>query len=548
MQSGRLAVGITTASGTTYRWGGDEPDAQDQPTSLSFSTAMPGGFKDCSMVLPRRIDLEYPDLNLLDDVRVYGPGNETVWEGRVHALPRSHGSDTSITVQCVGWSAHLKDDPSFRGIYVDRDLSAWETSAVQRQINLIGLSFGLQSHAVQGDDTTGAPSLATSVRGAWSSAAKGFSEAWYDAGPGMSIASLEYAWKKSTNVSEADANWIWQTVLSTDDLHTTVDTSGNLRAAGPGTGTLTAAGTRRFATAQTYYNVGPAGSDNVTYGLWWTYLAVFGNHGLTKRTTVAGQPSGFYASDVIEHIISEAAPELSWHPDNEETAFAIPHLAFKEPTTAEEAILRANAFNLWEWAVYNDRKFIYRAPDVDRLVWEARLDQGAHLDLEGDQSDDLVNGVIVHYDHPNEGRRTAGPPGSGFDVTDATLEDTSDANPVNAHGIAKKWGELTLSSPTTDAGAVQLGAIWLAEHAIPQRSGTVQLQGTVRHPTMGERPAWAVRAGDSVRIADHPSDAPRRIVETRYDHSSRQASLSVGAGAAKLDAILERLGVQVQFL
>jgi hypothetical protein len=102
---------------------------------------------------------------------------------------------------------------------------------------------------------------------------------------------------------------------------------------------------------------------------------------------------------------------------------------------------------------------------------------------------------------------------------------------------------MDISQVTTHAGAVQLGAIWLAEQAVPQRRGTVTVKGTIAHPTRGQRPTWAVRAGDYVRIADHPADVPRRIVSTDYRHDSREIRMDVGTSPNKLTAILERLNV-----
>jgi hypothetical protein len=51
-----------------------------------------------------------------------------------------------------------------------------------------------------------------------------------------------------------------------------------------------------------------------------------------------------------------------------------------------------------------------------------------------------------------------------------------------------------------------------------------------------------VRAGDYVSIADHPADVPRRIIEARYNHGSRQATLNLDNTPYLLDAILPRLG------
>ena len=121
----RLTLAITHADGRITRLGADEPNAGDIPQDLSFSTSIPGGFKDATWNLARRIDTDYPDLALFDSVKVYGAGNRTAWEGRQAQFPRSHGDSVAIQCGAVGWSAHLRDDPSFKEIYVDRDLTRW---------------------------------------------------------------------------------------------------------------------------------------------------------------------------------------------------------------------------------------------------------------------------------------------------------------------------------------------------------------------------------------------------------------------------------------
>ena len=424
----RLSVAVTGAGGNVTRWGGDEPDGRNVPVGLGFSTSMPGGFKDLTLTLPRRIDVDYADLALFDTVQVLGAGGETAWEGRVQQLPRSHDTDTTVTVGCVGWAAHLKDDPGFREIYVDRDFSHWEGPSVARRKTMASVNTGLQDFAVAADDATGQPALITRVTGAWSAAGLPDCEAIYDAGANVPIGSLYYAWTKGANVGAADGQWVWDALLSTDDTIASVDSTGTLRAAGPGTGTLTATATRRVAGLQLYYTAGPAGGDGVAYEILWTCLAVYGAHGLTKQgTDSATSARGFYASDMVRHAVRKGAPLLSAEFTSaggliEPTAFSVPHAEFRDPTTVEDVILKLNAYHLWEWGCWENRAFFFRAPDPARLTWEARLDEGVSLDLEGDAGEGVYNGVIVSYTMPDGSKHTVGPPGSTCESTDSALE------------------------------------------------------------------------------------------------------------------------------
>ncbi len=98
----RLSLSITSPDGQVTRWGGDEINSEYVPTDLTFSTSVPGGFRDLSCSLLRGLNPGF-DEGLFRDVRAYGPGNRTAWEGRMAQLPRTN---TAVRPGAVGWSAH----------------------------------------------------------------------------------------------------------------------------------------------------------------------------------------------------------------------------------------------------------------------------------------------------------------------------------------------------------------------------------------------------------------------------------------------------------
>jgi hypothetical protein len=537
------AVSITTSDGRVLRYGPDEPKADGIPTGLTYSSTMPGGHDQATFSLSTKISDELP-FSLLDDVRIYGPGNRTLWEGYVAQLPRQSGDDFLVNVQCVGHSARLKWDTGFREIYVDRDLSNWSNPSITRRLVITTGGYTHADFQIATDPVGGVPAIQAPINGVWSATSKPLCDPVYDS-KGIGLGRLHLDWTATSNVAEgADANWTLHIqTATTSDLTSVVDISGDVAGvAHPVVGAEYVLGGASVAWFQVYYEIA-AGVDNIDWSWFFYKIAVIGNHNLPLQ----GSPSdkGFYGHDILSDVVTRAGSGITTSGIDDNTSFIVRQCAFLTPTTGEDVILDVNKYFLWEWGVWDNKEFFWREPDPGRLTWEARLDQGAHINLEGDESANAINGVIVNYTMADGTTKVAGPVGSGLQLEDASLGDTSSTNPVNAAGIPAKYGKLDVSFPVTDPAAVAIGAAYFRELSLPARKGSISLTGTVNHPTKGPRPVSEVRAGDWIKVTDltGSSDIPRRIIQASHSPDEASCQVDVGNDIDKVDAILQRVGI-----
>src|SRR5438477_9448799 len=93
-----LHAELVYPDGTTTRWDKDAREAKDRPTSISFRTQRYTGFADAQLTLNRRIDLDYPDLGLLEGLNLIGHDGSVAYEGRIGSMPRSLQTGPSISV------------------------------------------------------------------------------------------------------------------------------------------------------------------------------------------------------------------------------------------------------------------------------------------------------------------------------------------------------------------------------------------------------------------------------------------------------------------
>lgn len=542
----RLAISALASDyrTVTARWGPDSGAIADIPKGLQFTTSDPGGFKDASLSLARRIDLDWPDLALLKPIRIHGVGGRIAWEGRLHELPAHHADDYAISPTAVGHAAALDDDPSFREIYVGRDLAEYEEATARRKLNVIeGGTFAPRPYETLPDPITGLPCLRMNIEGAWAGRAP-LIEVALDAGPGCKIAAMDNEWLLSTN----DANFALEQRVGDDDLETAFISSGDLATgATSGFGTFAPATAKRWLFWEWYYSITTAGADGQQFVATARKLAWFGAHGLPIRGAFPNR--GLYASDVIANIVQRCAPGLTYTTGTdgsiEPSEYVIPHLTFREPTKGSDAILAVNAYHQRSWGVEDHRRFYWRSTDKPRKRWRIRRSLGHGIDLLGPQSESAINGLVVKFTDAAGVTRVVAPPGcTTADVTSELLADTSPTNPVNAAGITRKWGELQLGFVTDYAGAIQVGYAYLTDTLrFAASRGSVVVTGLVEDDETGILyPAWCMRAGDSAVNTDGDG-IERRIIETTYDNDARQLTANLDSTPHKVDALMERMGL-----
>lgn len=534
-----------TPSGRHYRWGEDEPDPANVPSGLTHSSTMPGGYESLDVTLPRKPGIDYADLETLTTINVWGAGGNKCGEYRLERAPSTSGDQMSVRPGAVGWQAHLEDNKNASAIIIDRDLSHWGAMSNQRRLDLIGASYGPQDSAAA-SNTSALPALVTGVTGAWSATSRAIVEATYDAGAGNLLGRLRANWTRGGNVDNTDVNWNWDALLSANDVTTGAASTGSLRAAGPGsTDHVPGAVLARYAMLRAFYNAGPGGGDNVPYEIIWTSVRVIGDHEITLQ----GDPldefatNGVYASDVVTYVVGRFAPLLTTSTATVlPSSFTIPHLAFRESTTAGEMIRQSTRFGFQDWAVWDDKTFWWHDRGAFGRQWRARISP-AQLEETGPQFDRLWESIVVQYNDVDGSVRTVGPVGSNADTEDASLTDSDPENPATVLGITRR--DKLVMAVGTAATAIEIGRRFLEESKALDKSGRARLVGHVMDNRGVLHPYFDVRAGDTISFVDASDTSERRIVRAEHDRATRTCSVDLDAPPEGLTALLERLAVSL---
>lgn len=548
--SDRLALSVRTPDGVVHRWGDDERSSERIPGGLTLSSSVPGGDADLGCELLRDMTRRRgDDLTNFNEVRAYGPGNETVWRG---SLARTPSSASSVSPAAVGDAARLREDPSLRMLCVDRRLDRWAPMPNGRLISL-GTNWWTHNTNVSIEGASGDLDAGVTFDSNRIASNAGFpfhlGEAFYDS-LGVPIGAIYYDFGDTVGIWAPDANWDHTVHLmsaygtSYADVVIGTDHNGSAAVAQLVTSTNPAV---RFAMLQQVYK-GTFTGD----GAWrsrFKNLAVYGQD-VARVANPAGGPPGVQAQAVLRAILDKAKVGISYDADSIAfDAFVLPQLAWLESVTPEQAILDTNRFYRNLWAVY-DRKLYWRAPESFGRLWRVRRSEGAQIQSAGPDAESDYNGVVVSYDDPvTASRQVVGPPETGLRgplaLSTANLRDTDPATPLNRWG-RRRFASLSASS-TSEAGGIRLGELFMAGMRARRISGSIEISAGQAISAAGARvPAWAPKAGDRILVEDDPAGEERLIIEASYSHDSRSSTLTLDAPPNAMESLLERLQVVLE--
>ena len=530
-----IAASLFLIDGRVVRFGGDEIDAENVPSDISWDTSNPGGFGSASITLPRPENLYADDGKLFSHVELYGPGGQIFYEGFVSGVPQV-GVD-SIQLNLSGWVSSLDKYETFREIFVNRDNSVWgEMSNARRTF------YATNNYTYTGGpetETSGTdPALVLSIP---QDTLNPVTEAWWKVGPGARVASVYY---EMTSISTSAYTGL---IGASDDVDgTNISNTGDLLTGTDSSSTATFTAGLGVSTYGQYVFIqflagGGTTATSTDQRFVLKNLAVFGNHGLTKRGTAPDQ--GYYASDIVAYAIQQA-PSLTYTADSiETTSFVIPHLTFTEDTVLRSVIEQVTALGgnqnfAHDWGVYENREFYWRSPGTYGRTWHVRRDQVATSSSDGPDADRRVAGIKINYTDGAGTSLSVGPPGSNADYETTALLDTDTDNPAYRIPGAFKSESVGI---TSQQGAINIGTMILNERNRLDWRGSVSITGEAEDENGNLFPAALIRAGDRIVVSDSGDTTARTIASTSYDHGSLTCTASIGATPDSLEALLGQL-------
>lgn len=497
------------------------------PTEYSFSNVDPGGFETLNMTLPAGTTV-----TLGKEVRVF-EGAETVWHGRIEDPGRviSHNLETD-QVNAVGYGVVYKDN-TLQMIYVDSDVSNFETPPIDRRIYLAANNYMYNEGAVDTSPVNGLPCVRTTFTDTWTAPVVPLSEMQYDAGYGNSISRITGDFSTNSLIGSipggALTNYGW--LLGTDSVFTSFD-AVNITGASGSVSLGASTSTKRIAGIQVYFLTTPGGSAGHVYDVYAFNIAIFGNHtvpivsAVVAGTTVRGLALSDVVADVVKRTRSSFTSRIQYNP------FLVRQAVYKTATDFESIINELSKYAGWHWGVWEPEgigsstpTFYFTAPppDAEKACFMSDCEE---IDITQSYSAIHDNIVVAYTDVLGKAKTTT------F---------------TNAHPdlLTGESHTLVLNMGVADDNA----ASTFARYALLLDQSTTRISGTTILPLSFKdgTPSHLLKAGrDKVRIVNFPFSKP--LAATTNTFRVNRVTVNVSNGVPRTTIEYDQGGDLIEVL
>jgi hypothetical protein len=517
---GRQPLDLTSFIDDTARW----------------STQAVGGFGSCTFSVPGDPGYWKPRIPYLSLLRIT-EGARVVWEGEVEDVGIGYSSAQLVTrVQAFGKARLLQ--ASVRRMWSKRDCDTEEISLGFIGGTVMGTAIAknadwtvLIGHFDETDPTRSGVKTEGPATGTYS-AGEG-NAAVIRAPYGLAFTRV----KCYLNSAGADANGFIQDSVDGSTLNTlTAQTAGFA-------GDLDVACTSGaiYVIVGIYSTINTARSNGAIFDF--DNIRLLGTSlNEDDAGTGLGPNGGFYGGTILRDLIA-LVPGLTYGIIESGSDFTIESIDRAIRATAQSVVDEVAGYYKAEPAVWEDGRFDWRTPDLTVPHWTARLSDLSELDLDG-SVDGSAREVYVLYSDVV----------SGLDRESAAV-DTDQANPFVKQSRTKDV-LVQPGFPMTAASADKLAA-----RLIQDQGGFVPASGRIVVPADSQltnaagsaQPAYAMRAGENIRIVDLPkTDLFRQgldgethfhIVSTETNLAQNTVELQVDAQVRRTDVLLARLAL-----
>jgi len=544
----------TSPSGKTYRWSEDGA-ASAVIEELSDSGSVPGGDKDLTASFAREVGVDYGDMKRGTRLEVMGVGRMPLGVYRLERAPEVSGDRVSIAPAAAGYETHLSDDNTAQEIFIDAEIGAWGETSAQRRAEVPGNKYDNAAVQIAQAGTPDPANLTVfsrepAISHSWATmnnnggANSDVAESWYFS-QGIELGKLMFDFSIIAGISGGDSKWANQAYASQNGI-VLLEQLAELSATAVTAKSLTIPAGRFALMLRDYYESSVA--DTGKWEVHWKNPRVFGRHELPVYGAWPG--IGLLDSDVVAYAAQRWAPEIHCTTGPNGTVkpgqFLIPHLVFKEPTTAAEMIQQATRYELPEWGVWLGQfgPTLYKNPRGKRegaKRWRVRKHQVKFEDT-GQQLDMVFNGVVVQGQATDGSTIFIGPTGCGLRYTSDRCLDRDPQNPVNELGpSAKRYAKIQMKGIATFEGMEEAAEAFLEQCKLLDGSGKATLTGWVEDENGKEWPYYCVKEGHEIELLGSSIGGPRYIISSERNRSSRSASIDIDAPPDGSEAMMERL-------